>query len=1049
MKNYLLLNCSVLAALVVSASTGRCDTNSPPVTIIAAEYYIDNDPGEGKGTMLPANDGTYDSGIEEIDASIAITNNSPVGFHTLFVRFESSSNVWSVCRAIPFQITGTLPIVAAEYYLDSDPGAGNGFPIDLQAGNSPGDSILEFTVDTANLIPSFHKVFMRAKDAAGRWGVPYERTFEVGQPASLASAEYCMGEKIDSSSIWQALAATTGSFGSNVVTVGATIDTGGLSKGTQTVWIRATDSYGRVTESPAQLQFEVVNWPPIIGVIPDQIVFVGASLSYRVLATDPDGTNQTLRYSLGAGAPAGAAIDPQTGVFTWTPVGNPSTNIIKVQVNDGTSPNSRDVGSFTVFVEPAYGGDGPAVLSATGISESGRIGIRLSKPVDAASANLRDNYLVNGMKPDSAELQPDGRTVLLTLSSLFGESFTLHVSGLQDTLRRSMTGASDSTNSILTLRGVDLGSAADPIVPGSEIAVSSAEIQVSVGGSGFLGQADHGRFLYEKADGDFDVCVQVGRLAPTDFMASAGLMARAALSVGAKEVGLFLQPVGIDMSAGQSTNNLGYSIVPMARSADGGYASVYGRVATNMPDGNAWMRLRRQGDVFESFYGIDGKPWTSLGKTNLASANGFYLGLAASAANNGSGISTVARFLNYACISLWFAHNPQSQSAVIGSNVVFGVMARGLEPLQYQWLFNSAPIAGATNRLVTITNISAVNVGAYSVKVSNGAGVVTSDLAWLVLNDLAQGGFEGDIMPRPTGDNAVTISDWVEVGRMVVGLDQPTTVNEFKRVDCAPRSSLGDGMLTTADWVQAGRYAMGLDALNATGGPEQQSAKPQGLRRQMVAQSERWVVVGNAAGQPGTQVEVPIRLNALGGENGFGMSVVFDSGLLEYVGIASAVEGSILQANTAQIGRGRLGVAVVMPPGQEMGAGSQELARLQFRVLATGEALVSVSDNPVKSEVVSVEAEVLTSEFRGGVINAAAIKAGRMLELKTGGVVTLTGVPSADGEYDVWGSSDLVSWGYLDRVTASGGRMEFNDPATSGAEKRFYRLILRGSTTSK
>ena len=242
---------------------------------------------------------------------------------------------------------------------------------------------------------------------------------------------------------------------------------------------------------------------------------------------------------------------------------------------------------------------------------------------------------------------------------------------------------------------------------------------------------------------------------------------------------------------------------------------------------------------------------------------------------------------------------------------------------------------------------------------------------------------------------------------------------------------------------------MGLDPLNATGGPEQQSVKPQGLRRQMVAQSERWVGVGNATGQPGTQVEVPIRLNALGGENGFGMSVVFDSGLLEYVGIASVVEGSILQANTAQIGRGRLGVAVVMPPGQGMGAGAQELARLQFRVLATGEALLSVSDTPVKSEVVSVEAEVMTSEFRGGVINAAAIKAGRMLELKTGGVVTLTGVPSADGEYDVAGSSDLVSWEYLGRVTASGGRVEFNDPATSGAEKRFYRLILRGSTTSK
>ena len=44
------------------------------------------------------------------------------------------------------------------------------------------------------------------------------------------------------------------------------------------------------------------------------------TLTFTAHASDPDSdAAETLTFGLDAGAPAGAAIDPVTGVFTWTP----------------------------------------------------------------------------------------------------------------------------------------------------------------------------------------------------------------------------------------------------------------------------------------------------------------------------------------------------------------------------------------------------------------------------------------------------------------------------------------------------------------------------------------------------------------------------------------------------------------------------------------------------------------------------------------------------------------------------------------------------------
>src|SRR5205823_4385611 len=95
-----------------------------------------------------------------------------------------------------------------------------------------------------------------------------------------------------------------------------------------------------------------VNSAPILGPIVNQTVNEGTGLIFSVSASDADVPANTLTYSLEAGAPAGASINPATGMFTWTPseTQGPSTNTISVRVTDNGSPSLSAAKSFTVVV---------------------------------------------------------------------------------------------------------------------------------------------------------------------------------------------------------------------------------------------------------------------------------------------------------------------------------------------------------------------------------------------------------------------------------------------------------------------------------------------------------------------------------------------------------------------------------------------------------------------------------------------------------------------------------------------------------------------------
>jgi hypothetical protein len=74
---------------------------------------------------------------------------------------------------------------------------------------------------------------------------------------------------------------------------------------------------------------------------------------------------------------------------------------------------------------------------------------------------------------------------------------------------------------------------------------------------------------------------------------------------------------------------------------------------------------------------------------------------------------------------------PQSQTVFVGGTASFAVNAAGAGSLSYQWHFDGANLAGATDSTLALNDVQAAAAGSYQAVVSNVAGAVTSSAAAL------------------------------------------------------------------------------------------------------------------------------------------------------------------------------------------------------------------------------------------------------------------------------------------------------------------------------
>jgi autotransporter-associated beta strand protein len=112
-----------------------------------------------------------------------------------------------------------------------------------------------------------------------------------------------------------------------------------------------SNTSGFVVSSNATLA--VGNTAPTLNPISDQTINAGAVLNIASVANDPDVPPQTLTFSL-LSFPAGASIDPGSGLFTWRPTVAQAntTNLVTIQVTDNGTPNLNASQSFSVIVNP-------------------------------------------------------------------------------------------------------------------------------------------------------------------------------------------------------------------------------------------------------------------------------------------------------------------------------------------------------------------------------------------------------------------------------------------------------------------------------------------------------------------------------------------------------------------------------------------------------------------------------------------------------------------------------------------------------------------------
>jgi hypothetical protein len=264
-------------------------------------------------------------------------------------------------------------------------------------------------------------------------------------------------------------------------------------------------------------------------------------------------------------------------------------------------------------------------------------------------------------------------------------------------------------------------------------------------------------------------------------------------------------------------------------------------------------------------------------------------------------------------------------------------------------------------------------------------------------------GLEADVSPRSgLGNGSVSVTDWVQIGRFVAGLDAALVGLEFQRADCAPRAGFGDGKLTVTDWVQAGRYAAGLDPATPEAGPTapvtSSAAALRTLPVQLVKQGtmQRTVTWTLRPGPSGSVTELVVTLNGVGGENALGFSLGFDPRRWRYCGsvLAAGAQGTTLLVNARGADAGRVGIALALSPGEVFGAGWKDLLMVQFAALGDPSPgpLVRFMSEPIGFEVVSAEAEALPAAWGNGTSDAATEvwpEAGLRLSLSGSGQLTV------------------------------------------------------------
>jgi hypothetical protein len=376
------------------------------------------------------------------------------------------------------------------------------------------------------------------------------------------------------------------------------------------------------------------------------------------------------------------------------------------------------------------------------------------------------------------------------------------------------------------------------------------------------------------------------------------------------------------------------------------------------------------------------------------SANGLTSGNAGDAAldSDGDGHSNYEEFLDgtnpqSAASRLdppLILSQPQGQTTLPGSNILFAVTAGGTAPLTYQWHFNGKPIAGANASTLAINNVEAPNAGNYSVVIWNGAGFAISQSAALIVN------IPPSILFHPA--------------TQVVNSNAPASFTV---------TATGTGPLRYQWQLNGANIAnatnMMLNISNAQPGDE-------GSYRVLVTDD---IATAASAGARlivrwGPSIEIPPQSQT----NGVGSSMTF----------SVRARGSVpmgfqwRKGSTPITNFGSSGWIVLLTTNCSITLTNVQLTDSgSYRVVLTNSGSVTPTVNATFTVAV-VPATVLRDP---------QVLANGQVEMK------LSGNPNQS--YEIQISSNLVNWSALSTIVYTNGLMPFTDATAVGVNNRFYR----------
>ncbi len=185
--------------------------------------------------------------------------------------------------------------------------------------------------------------------------------------------------------------------------------------------------------NPVVIVVREINSAPTLDDIPDAVVREGQLLSFVATAGDADLPRNRLAFSLDAGAPVGASIDPNTGEFRWTPneTQGGRTHRITVVVRDDGVPSLAAAKAFNVVVKDTQA-DFRVALGRTNLlaGESQSVPIHLQTGIGLDRLDFRletgssglENLRLGSLAPEiqSAVIQPNAGSFLATIDFVPG-----------------------------------------------------------------------------------------------------------------------------------------------------------------------------------------------------------------------------------------------------------------------------------------------------------------------------------------------------------------------------------------------------------------------------------------------------------------------------------------------------------------------------------------------------------------------------------------------------------------------------------------------------